>query len=246
MDERGRLVGNRVFGRQIERIDREDHLEGRFRQGMEPRELAYVTERATEVRGVRSPRIPPAVHFVHGSEEHLHVEFAGGSEKPRVRSVKGSRGHLRRRKSERRDGDVVDAAGSKERDGAAELGIGSGSVVVVDDGDGGDLGSGIPRLDSENLFGEVVLRAKSRLHEHGRGLFCIRRLGDRTGGDDGTSGSRSGRNGSRSGIAGRGESGVRQSENRKGNGKKREGFRKGSEGLRHQKKTGYGQALRKS
>lgn len=246
MDERGRLVGNRVFGRQIERIDRKDHLKSRFGQGVEPRELAHVAERATEVRGMRGPRIPTPVHLVHGSEKHLHVELAGGSEKPRVRSVKRSRSHLRRRESERRDGDVVDAAGSKKRDGAAELGIGTGSIVVVDDGDGGDFGSGIPRFDSEDLFGKVVLRAKPRLYQHGRELFYVQRLDERTGGDDGTSGSRSGRNGSRSGIAGRGESGVRQSENRKGNGKKREGFRKGSEGLRHREKTGYGQTLRKS
>lgn len=102
---------------------------------------------------------------MHRAEKHLHLQFARGSEKPGVRIVERSRGDLRRSQAERRNRDVVHAAGSKQGHRAAEIGIGAGAVVVVNEGDGRNARAGVAGFDTENLFGEVMLGTKARLNQ---------------------------------------------------------------------------------
>lgn len=165
MDERRRLRRYGVFSGQVEGVYRKDHLERRLRQRVETREFAHVFECPAEIRRMRRPRIPAAVHLVHRTEKHLHLELPRGSEKPGIRFVERSRGDLRGSQSERRNRDMVDAAGSKQGHRAAEIDIGAGAVIVVNESDGRNSRARVAGFDAEDFFGEVVFGTETRLHQ---------------------------------------------------------------------------------
>lgn len=162
------LRGYGVFRGKVERVYGKHHFERVAFERVPPRQIVHVPESAAEVGGMGSPRIPTAVHFVHGSEKHFDFQFAGREEKPRILFVESSGGDFRGGISERGNGNVVGTPGSEERHRPAEFGVGSSTVFVVNESDGGNLRSGVPKFDSEYLFRKVVVGPKSGLDEGGR------------------------------------------------------------------------------
>lgn len=246
MHERRALRGDGVLRGEIERIHGEDHLERIFRKGVFPRQFAHVAESAAEICRMRRPRIPSSVHFVHRAEQDLHLKFSGRPEKTRVRVVVRSRCHLGCRIAERGNRDVIDASGTEKGYGTAEVGIGAGAVIVVDERNGGDPRSRVTVFDAQYLLGEVMFRAKSGLDQMRNRRFRLQKRTRR--GRAGKGLARKGRSCRRRGNAGSGNlkdrtgkriarrcgnalrNEVRQSEKNECE----EGFRKGSESLRHQ------------
>ncbi len=55
---------------------------------------------------------------------------------------------------------MIGSTRSKKRYRPAEFGIGSGSIPVINEGDGRNARSGITFLDSKNLFREILLCAQ--------------------------------------------------------------------------------------